>query len=532
MRIRSVSMQDFLSHKDTKLVFPDRGMIVVSGPNGAGKSSLLEAVGVGFWGKPLRGRGRLGARSLNLWATPKGRIEIETDALRAVRTAKGKVTWWLGAKKATKFENNKKAQEALETVIGSQANWAKRFIFSSEAALFTAGTDADRTRLIEAILGLDGFDSASDRAREDLRGMLVKQSTRQHSLDLQEERAKFLRQRLAELSDLPQKARVGVKLLKPSTVDDFVTQLECQVAGVPSRDELREAARSKAFLEAKLSSARAASSTGTCPTCGQEINGKNSEHKPADVKAIKVKLRKARQCEEDLRASHLEAEKASAEARELLAEAKDWRRRWEEAYQHRVKLLEELEDLEDEIDSSKVKLDAMTEVLEEQKAAVKVLSVGGVRAHLLEDALAGIESIANSWLQMFSNAGDYQLQVKLKPYTEKKTGGSRPAISIQVDGVANGQGYLAASNGERRRVDIALLLALPEVSTSGDLGVLFFDEVFDALDDEGRDAVCEILKEISKRCCVVLITHSQALRARIAPMADAMWRVEGGKVHV
>jgi DNA repair exonuclease SbcCD ATPase subunit len=56
---------------------------------------------------------------------------------------------------------------------------------------------------------------------------------------------------------------------------------------------------------------------------------------------------------------------------------------------------------------------------------------------------------------------------------------------------------------------------------------IFFDEVFDGLDDDGREAVMEVLVEIASRRCVVLITHDERLATE---RADVRLRVDAGRV--
>ncbi len=538
MRIRSIEMHGFLSHADTKLTFPRRGMILVSGPNGAGKSSILEAVSVGVWKAVLRGRGRLGARSINLWSSKKGYIEIATDQVTVRRRASGKLDWKDAAGNAIKFENNTKAQAALEELLGPQDQWAKRFIFSSESALFTAGTDADRTRLIESILGLDDFDTYAERVRLDLQRVLARTDALKRSELVLEERVRGARTALEELS-VPDAPEAFGERVTPERVPALLARYRALLAS-PRRTAALKAeklTRRRVLLEERIRAAERAVSAGVCPTCGQTMptGDGRAEHAAASVDLLALRAKLARVTKHEKRAIKERTKEWEAHTRleRRQENVKRWARAHVEAAAQRKRALFALEDAEDELAAALGELETLASELAELRAAERVLGFGGVRSNLLSDALAGIESITNSWLRMFSSAGDYQLQVRLKTYAEKKSGGSRPAVHVGVEGVANGEGYLAASNGERRRVDAALLLALPEVSISGDdLGVLFFDELFDHLDDEGRDAVCEILREISKRCCVVLITHSRALRVRIAPTVDAEWRIEGGKVHV
>jgi DNA repair exonuclease SbcCD ATPase subunit len=142
-----------------------------------------------------------------------------------------------------------------------------------------------------------------------------------------------------------------------------------------------------------------------------------------------------------------------------------------------------------------------------------VLGLKGVRAHVLSRALGGVEAVANSWLARIAGEG---LRLRLKPYAEKADGGISDAISLEVEGAGGGEGYRAASTGERRRIDVALLLALSEVAAAavGERpGTLWADEVFDGLDEVGVHAVCCALDALSAERAVVVITHNPLLSA-------------------
>jgi len=163
------------------------------------------------------------------------------------------------------------------------------------------------------------------------------------------------------------------------------------------------------------------------------------------------------------------------------------------------------------------------------EAVEQVLGVRGVRAHVLGEALRGIEAVANYWLAKVAGEG---LELTLDPYSEKASGGVSDAIALKVAGAGGGFGYKAASGGERRRIDIALLLALAEVSQAASgrdgQGTLFFDEVFDALDGEGAGAVCAALAELAQTRCVVVISHSSTLVETLQPTLRL--HVKGGRV--
>ncbi len=122
------------------------------------------------------------------------------------------------------------------------------------------------------------------------------------------------------------------------------------------------------------------------------------------------------------------------------------------------------------------------------------------------------------------------MTISLRPYSELKKGGTNDSISLEVHGLGRGS-YKSTSGGERRRVDVALLLALGEVAAAargGVPGTLFFDEVFDCLDDAGIEAIGDVLAELAKARCVVVITHSKPLIQRLR--ASASLHIAGGAI--
>jgi DNA repair exonuclease SbcCD ATPase subunit len=125
------------------------------------------------------------------------------------------------------------------------------------------------------------------------------------------------------------------------------------------------------------------------------------------------------------------------------------------------------------------------------------------------------------------------LRATLRPYVEKKSGSVVDAISLDIEGAGAGYGYRAASGGERRRVDVALLLALSEVgqAAQGQSGsTLFLDEVFDALDEGGVAALTDALADLAQDRCVFIISHNMDIIAGVR--AAMRIHVEGGAAKV
>ncbi len=167
MIIKRITTNEFMSHQAPQTVrLPDVGIVLVTGHNGAGKSTLVEAVATAVYGKTLRGKPP--------WrADTAGYAEVETDTClvrRSVTKSGTKALKWAETGKApTQWETNTKAQSALEALVGSYDVWRRACVFSAQdVAHFTLASDGERKRLLESILDLGRFDTASEACRKDL----------------------------------------------------------------------------------------------------------------------------------------------------------------------------------------------------------------------------------------------------------------------------------------------------------------------------------------------------------------------------
>lgn len=98
--------------------------------------------------------------------------------------------------------------------------------------------------------------------------------------------------------------------------------------------------------------------------------------------------------------------------------------------------------------------------------------------------------------------------------------------------MGGGQGYAACSTGQRRRIDVALLLGLA-VLAEGSLGLksdLWFDEVLDGLDAEGVARVLDVVVDLARDRKVVLISHNAELLEGLRMHAVLRLQIENGKV--
>ncbi len=310
-----------------------------------------------------------------------------------------------------------------------------------------------------------------------------------------------------------------------------------------AREEMREVEAKMRDINARIAAStervRAAKREAdrlkddNCPTCAQPISAKlrksltkavaDAEKEAAEVTALeKHKDSELNELLDELRDerddidTQLREVESFERARRVRQKAIDEYERLKKKHAHDIDLITKaLDEVEHHLDEELERVAAAEEDLAELKAVDKVLGLQGVRAHVLGQALEGIQEAANAWLVRLQRP---DLRVVLTSYTESQKGNVRDCINLQVEGAGGGHGYKAASGGERRRIDVALLLALAEVAGAahGDTGgTLWFDEVFDALDDPGVEAVTGAIEELGETHSVVVITHNPQLVARL-----------------
>lgn len=522
MKLKRIELAGFMSHKNTVLDLPPTGVLLFVGANGAGKSSIAEAIAYGRWGETLRGK--------SPWAGPVGhliqRYDDGTTITRVRKAGKTDLKFNVGSASPVKYESPTKAQAALDLLVGSWPMWKKSAAFSSsDLASFTKSTDGERKRLVEELLGIDRFDVALKACRVDLGLAAASVSS------LTRELASWT-ERLARAEALVKSSDEALALAGGNA---DVAALKAEVERL---DGLYQGAKREAEAGEKL--VAQAQQTGfmlsgevsrtwerlqrfgvaTCPTCEQEIGAELKEKVGAEARK---KLEELKQAEADAASA---AKEGQDEVDDLREEARGFRTKLDAAraavasYEagaasrahaegQKKKALTEREDAEDARDETTAKLAAAKAKVATLTAVERVLGLRGVRAHLLGDALLGLQDGANAWLGRIAGPG---LRLTLNPYTDGSKEVISDKIAFDVEGAGNGHGYQGSSGGERRRLDVAIMLALGDMAAAAagrSQDIVIFDEVFDSLDKAGVADVSDVMADLATERLCIVITHNE-----------------------
>lgn len=539
VNVKSLSLHNFMSHKETSVTFPDRGIVLITGKNGSGKSSLIEAVSVTAFGKTLRGT--------LPWAG-RGHARLVTDQLEIERRFGGrrvsKVLFNVNGEEPTSYASPSKAQAVLETHVGSWDVWRRTSVFSSQdASHFSLASDGERKRLLEGLLGLARFDLALKACRTKKKTYEQAELRASSQIEVLKARSKSAEQRVTDAEAM----LASIPELEPDGSGEKRDRLAQMVASVHEevreyRSRYMELDRAGIQEEMRAKEVRrrlTALGEGNCSKCGQPIPEELVANLRAEVtQRLETAQKEKADAQEALATLREEFEELQEEGQALkakLTKLEEKARASAASVQQRAaakKALtsakEEVEAVAEDLAQASADLEMVAPQAAVHGAVEQVLGLRGVRAHILGNVLGGLEQATNVYLaKLFDDA-----KVKLSPYSEKVKGGFQDAISLKITGdIGGGHGYKGASGGERRRVDVALLLALADVAQAaeGRRGTVWADECFDALDVEGVERVSTVLAEMAVGRTVVVVSHNPDLQRALDVAAHI--RVEGGTIR-
>ena len=530
MIVTKLDTSKFAKHGTVSVELPRKGLVLVTGDNGEGKSTIAEAVSQGVWNKSIRSK-----PGWRVDDTSGVRIEFEGGYVRRlVGKSKHKLEWRVGDHGAGEWPTRTKSQTELESHVGSHHVWRHACVFhTKDASVFTEASDAERKRLLEEVLELGRVEGAYRDAMKEVSALKVELAKNERTQEVAETKLAGLEEQKAlltgELEDVP-----DIDALRTRSRELKVEYDAALEASQAAQDE--HSALNDAMIAAQVNATRAAAQLerfqtlgGVCAACDQEVDpAHRAKHEDAAQALVTAAKEKTAECLTVAKKAAVRAAEASTTAREAQAAYQEVVTAGREAVAAQ-KRNEATSTKADGIDESiaeagtlayeaRVCTDASRLQLFEVQAAAQVLSYKGARAGMLAGAVASLTTLANDWLSRLGKPG---LSVSFGSQSKNKKDVISDKISFELHGAGGGLGYGAASTGEQRRVDIALLLALGELAAesrgmSPD-STMFVDELFDGLDAEGVAAVVVLLRELSAERCVVVITHSKQLVTALAP---------------
>jgi len=137
----------------------------------------------------------------------------------------------------------------------------------------------------------------------------------------------------------------------------------------------------------------------------------------------------------------------------------------------------------------------------------------GIKSFVFDLICSSLTEKTNYYLNKLTNG---QVTLQFNTQTKLKSGELREKFEALI--LSNGETirYEAYSGGEKRRISLAVDLALSEIMTDyygTDFNLLVFDESLNYMDDEGRKCFFDLLKELSERKRIFVVEHNNEFQA-------------------
>jgi DNA repair exonuclease SbcCD ATPase subunit len=182
--------------------------------------------------------------------------------------------------------------------------------------------------------------------------------------------------------------------------------------------------------------------------------------------------------------------------------------------------------LRDKIKAQKGELLALEKEKTALEDVVKVYSNAGVKSHVLDLITPFLNEHGNTYLNALAGP---DMELVFNTQTSNKDGSMSEKFDVKLLNANGGDEYKGNSEGEKKRADLSICLALQDyVKQRAESSMNFevYDEVFDALDEVGSENVITLLKERKKVVgTIFVVTHNEHLK----PLFEKKITVTKGK---
>jgi DNA repair exonuclease SbcCD ATPase subunit len=513
-----------------------RGLILVEGKNGAGKSMMFEAIRWCLFGKMSRyGDERIGSDEVTWNGHPADvRVWFENDKgvfeVRRWRAVGGSphVSIKDGNGKPVKGTgvHADDATESLTNLLGFDYATLRYALTLEGTSLDLASSGfAQQMKILESILRFDVYTEAAKLAKSAAASIRAEVDVLVNEMERQELVLRQARGSKAEIESMNEEAReqeldilIGSLTVAVQELPKIEKQYERAQALLSQCDKEKIATGATLGNESKhLYRLKNLKSGDACPSCEQEVDALHLAY----IVSVSAKA-----VDELQTAYNLCAEKSTkADERyntlhDSLLDLKDKKRELEQAekeladvQKRKEKRLSLIAAHDQRATEAETRLAELTDEVAVARRVHKHNEGWATRDYqaLKERTLTLAAPVLNEAAARYAETLSHStITVTFDPNRESKS-----EKLIRASG-ETGPDYDSMSNGEKRRVQIITALALRDLARwrlGSPINFQVFDEVFDALDEDGLRGMTEVLqRDVDEIGSVFLITHNDSLK--------------------
>ena len=544
----TIRYKNFLSSGNsfTEINFNKSSTTLVVGTNGAGKSTMLDALTFSLFGKSFRGINK--PQLIN--------STNEKDCLVEIEFKIGTISWKVrrGIKPGI-FEIYKNESLLNQDASSSdQQKWFEQNVLkmnyrsftqivilgSSNFVPFMQLTAASRREVIEDLLDIKIFSSMNTVIKNKIK--LLREETR--TLDLKKESiSDKISMQENFIEDIEKRGKESIKdkedkideLTSESSnlseelnsITDKIDRLNVELEKYKgAKEKLRKLGNLKGKITQKVSTITKEYTFFTentvCPTCTQELENEFRLNKISEAKSKAKELQSGYEeleqaiRDEEIREDHFL--QISKDVSNLTNGISKNNSRITSIHRQIRDLQNEIQRTAEDLANRSVEHDKLAKFQEDLQLLIEdfdtkkenityydfiysLLKDGGVKTKIIKKYLPLINQQVNRYLQMMDFYINFTLDEEFNETVQ---------TPIHED-----FSYSSFSEGEKQRIDLALLFTWREVAkikNSTNTNLLILDEIFDSsLDGYGTDEFLKIIKYIIKDANIFVISHKSDL---------------------
>ena len=545
---KTIKYKNLLStgNQYTEIDFTKNKTNLIVGTNGAGKSTVLDALCFSLFGKPFRKVNK--PQLINSVNEKDCKVEVEFSI--------GKSDWKVvrGIKPAI-FEiwKNDAILDQSSAALDQQ-KWLEQNVLkmnfksftqivilgSSNFVPFMQLSAAHRREVIEDLLDIKIFSSMNTLIKEKIRqskeeikildlkkeSFLDKVKMQENFIEELENRGKEnIQKKLHSISTLDKEVEVFMRESGILEENIFEKQKEVEEY-VGASDKLRKFGTLKGKISQKVSTLtkehKFFTENTVCPTCTQEIDDtfrinriNDAQNKARELQSGYTELEEAIKEEEgrerqfntitkeilkltnDISQNNIKISGYQRQIRDLESEVQTITKQLE----NRNTEHEKLESFKDNLKITYDSLASKKDTINYYDFSYSLLKDGGVKSKIIKKYLPLINQQVNRYLQMMDFYINFTLDEEFNETVQSP---------IHED-----FSYSSFSEGEKQRIDLALLFTWREVArlkNSVNCNLMILDEIFDSsLDSTGTEEFLKIIRYVIKDANIFVISHKTGL---------------------
>ena len=551
IKFNRVKWKNFLStgNSFTEIDLNKNKSTLIVGPNGCGKSTMLDAVSFGLFGKPHRSINKQQlVNSINgKECVVEVNFSIGQSVYNVIRGIKPNTfEIWRDGTMINQSSHAKEYQKILEQNILklNHKSFHQVVVLGSSSFIpFMQLNAPNRREVIEDLLDIKIFTSMNNilkeksrKVKDEVKTLDLKRESLNDKVKMQEKFILDVETRGKE--DIEQK-----KKKKDALADDICV---CTMQNEEASDKIfglkqeQEKLTNTTTTLAKLNTLKGQignkvstitkehkffSENVTCPTCTQSIEESfrlnrisHAQTKAKELKSGYEELEKAieKEKERERKFTNLSKEitrltHGISKNNTLISNCQKQQRELENEIQTLTNQLENRNTEHEKLEKFKSTLQETYESLATKKETIKyfnytyeLLKDGGVKSKIIKKYLPLINQQINRYLQMMDFYINFTLDEEFNETVQSP---------IHED-----FSYASFSEGEKQRIDLALLFTWREVAkfkNSVSTNLMVLDEVFDSsLDGQGTEEFLKIIKYVIEDANIFVISHKTGLDDR------------------